>query len=212
MSDPQKMISRAVVYRWLAQFFLGPPTLATLQSYRGPDGRAWLSECKAVPALAPFVALIEAAVASEADLTQQQALFANAYNQAFHVGGPRSAPPYASVYLSERGLMFQRPTREMDRLLAALHMRLPDRVNEPTDHLGIQLHIAAELCNREAAGQSAPLSICAFLETHVLTWLPAFVARCEKLPDPVPIGTLARAVLGQAKADVEAGDVYREVG
>lgn len=211
MGKQQDMVAHGVAYRWLAQFFLRPPSLPALESYRGQDGREFLTACKAIPALAPAAELIEALVASEADAMTMQARFASAFSQAFDVGGPKSAPPYASVYLSERGLLFQQPAREMDRILAELQMNLPDGVNEPADHLGIQLHAAAELCGREMAGQEVPLSSNAFLEKHVLSWLPAFVSRCEKLPDPTLVSTFSRAVLNLVRADIETASECREV-
>lgn len=201
------MVPNGVAYRWLAQFFLCPPSLPTLERYRGMDGRRYLAVCKAIPALTPAATMIETMVAPSADLAEEQARFASAFSQAFDVGGPRSAPPYASVYLSERGLLYQQPTRDMNRVLDGLRMVLPDGVNEPADHIGIQLNVAAELCDREREGQPVPLAKTVFLETHVLSWLPAFVARCEALPDPTLIGGLARAVLNLVRADVEAASV-----
>lgn len=204
MNKQRDAISNEVAYRWLAQFFLNPPSLPALESYRSKDGRAFLVSCKEISELAPVAAMIEAMVAPEVDLTATQSRFASAFSQAFDVGGPRSAPPYASVYFSERGLLCQQPARDMNRVLDRLQMGLMDGVNEPADHLGVQLHVAAELCAREMAGQPVPLSNTAFLEVLVLSWLPAFLARCEALQDPVLISTFARAALRLVRADVEA--------
>ncbi|WP_371225044.1 TorD/DmsD family molecular chaperone [Roseovarius sp. 2305UL8-3] len=193
----------ALSYRWLAQFFLSPPSAEQLEQYRGPDGQQVLSACRSVPALAPVVGLLDAMIAPGQDLEAEQKGFARAFSQAFDVGGPRSAPPYASVYVSERGLLCQEPTREMNRILSGLQMTLPGGVNEPSDHIAIQLHVAAELCDREQAGQHLPIPTVAFLEQHLLNWLPEFADRCARLSGPPRISLLTNAALDLVRADIK---------
>ena len=205
MANQTETLGKAVGYRWLAQFFLHRPGLADLRRYRDEDGRRFLAACKAVPALAPLAELIEAAVATEEGLAHLQAALARATGEAFDMAGPRTAPPYASVYLSERGLLFQQPTRDMNRILGLLKMNLPEGLNEPADHLGIQLNVAAELCDREAAGEPFSVSSVLFLETQVLSWLPAFVERCSRLPEPGLVCMLAHSALNLVQVHVEAG-------
>tara|TARA_R110002020_G_scaffold203246_2_gene406726 strand:- start:6937 stop:7653 length:717 start_codon:yes stop_codon:yes gene_type:complete len=204
MANQTETLTQAVGYRWLAQFFLHRPSLSDLEQYRGEDGRQFLAACKAVPALSTLAELIETATATDECLAQLQAGLARAVSQAFDMAGPRTAPPYASIYLSERGLLFQQPTRDMNRILGLLRMNLPEGLNEPADHLGIQLNVAAELCDREAAGQPFTVSSTLFLETQVLSWLPAFVDRCSRLPEPGLVCMLAHSALNLVRAHVGA--------
>ncbi|MGH1354503.1 MAG: molecular chaperone TorD family protein [Thalassovita sp.] len=209
MSD-QHVIPRHVAYRWLAQFFLCPPDLTTLESYHSQDGQQFLTGLQSTPALDPLAGWLKDAVTHTEDLVSLQAQIARAFTQTFDMGGPRAALPYASVYLSAKGLLFQQPARDMNALLQRLQMQLPAEVNEPTDHLGVQLHVAAELIERESLGQSVPISSTAFLDQQVLSWLAEFVQRCEALIDRAPIPMLAQAALALAQETCQAADLCRE--
>lgn len=175
------MIPRAVAYRWLAQFFLCPPDKTTLESYRSVEGQQFLTGLQSDPALAPLAGWMKDAMADADAIEDLQVKIASAFTGAFDMGGPRAALPYASVYLSENGLLFQKPTRDMIALLKKMQMQLLDGMNEPPDHLGVQLHVAAELIEREEQGQNMPISSAEFLDQQVLTWLPEFIQRCATL-------------------------------
>ncbi len=183
------------VYRWLAGLFLAPPDAAALAAYRGPEGSALLDHLSAVPALAPPASELRALSATGSDLQEAAARLGAAYAAAFLVGGRRSAPPYASVWLSERGLLYQEPAREMTRLLAAAGLSLPEEVPEPPDHVGFQLNFLAELDALHSVGQDAPLTPQAFIDAHLLTWLPDFAAACARLREPLLYAALAKATL-----------------
>ncbi len=204
------MIPRPVAYRWLAQFFLCPPELTTLERYHSQDGMQFLTGLQSIPALDPLAGWLKKAIGDAEDLARLQARITRAFTQVFDMGGPRAALPYASVYLSEKGLLFQQPTRDMNALLQELQMQLPAEINEPADHLGVQLHVAAELIEREELGQSVPISSAAFLDQHVLSWLAEFHQRCEAQADNAPIPMLARAALALAQESCQAADLCRE--
>ena len=200
MTDHLTHLSNGAAYRWLAQFFLSPPILAR---YREPQGRAFLALCKTVPELAPCVKLLEDMTAPQRNIEEAQAQLTQAHTRAFAIGGPLSAPPYASVYLSERGLLFQEPTREMNRLLGELDLSMPETLTEPADHLGIQLLVAAELHDRELSGRPGPVRAADFLKNHLLNWLPQFIINCNALQQAPLIVPFVRAV--QALAHTGAG-------
>lgn len=209
MSD-QHVIPGHVAYRWLAQFFLCQPDLATLESYRSQDGQQFLTGLQSTPSLDSLAGWLKDAVTRTEDLASLQAQIARAFTQTFDMGGPHAALPYASVYLSEKGLLFQQPTRDMNALLQRLQMQLPAEVNEPADHLGVQLHVAAELIEREELGQSVPISSAAFLDQQVLSWLAEFVQRCEALIDRAPIPMLAQAALALVQESCQTADLCLE--
>ena len=203
MTDHLTQLSNGAAYRWLAQFFLSPPILAR---YREPQGRAFLAFCSTVPELAPCAKLLEDMIAPQRNIEEAQARLTQAHTRAFTIGGPLSAPPYASVYLSERGLLFQKPTREMNRLLGELDLSMPETLQEPADHLGIQLLVAAELRDRELSGRPSPVRAADFLTDHLLVWLPHFMDRCEKLKQASLIVPFVRAAQALAHADAELPD------
>ena len=199
MSDPRPDMTGALpppfVYRWMAGLYLAPPDAAALAAYRGPQGREVLDGLALIPALAPPVAEIAALSRIDSDLDATAGRIGAAHSGAFLVGGRRSAPPYASVWLSERGLIYQEPARVMIRLLAAAGLSLPEDVREPPDHIGFQLNLLAELNERHHAGQDAPIAPDAFIRDHLLTWLPDFAAACAGLRDPLIYAALAAATL-----------------
>ncbi|MET1412011.1 molecular chaperone TorD family protein [Roseibium sp. HPY-6] len=198
MTEHLETLSRGIAYRWLAQFFLCPPALET---YCNPEGQAFLSSCKTLPELAPCARLLEDMTAPTTDLEAAQARLTRAHNKAFAVGSSLSAPLYASVYLSERGLLFQQPARDMNRLLAKLGLSVPGTLNEPPDHLGIQLQVAAELCDRALSGNPCPVTAAHFLGDYVLTWLPHLLERCATQKEATLIVPFVRAALSLAQSD-----------
>lgn len=206
MAEQVTQMSKGTAYRWLAQFLLCPPTRETLEAYRADDGQRILDQLEALPALAPVAAWLRDQVAEGQDLADLQKRMTRAFSLAFEMGGPRAVPPYASVYLSDSGRLFQKPTRDMVALLNELDMGLPADVNEPADHLAIQLHISAELLERAEDGQELPLTPSDFLDSHVLTWLPDFAERCENLTEPTPIADFVKAALGLCRAEIAAAD------
>ncbi|MDF1872849.1 molecular chaperone TorD family protein [Vannielia sp.] len=204
------MIPRVVAYRWLAQFFLCPPDLAKLESYNSVEGRQFLTSLQYDPVLASPASWLKDAVANADTLAHLQARISSAFTGAFDMGGPRAALPYASVYLSDNGLLFQKPARDMIALLQEMEMQLPEGVSEPADHLGVQLQVAAELLEREEQGEPVPIPAVAFLDQQVLTWLPAFHQRCATLAEDNPIRIFADAAQALVQDTVHPAELCRE--
>jgi TorA-specific chaperone len=184
----------AVVCRWSAGFFLAPPDRAALALYREPAGETLLAALETEPALAAPLRDLRGMIAPGADLAAAADRLATAHSGAFLIGGHRSAPPYASVWLSPRGLLYQEPAREMNRLLAAVDLGLPDDVSEPHDHLSFQLNLLAELEEREQGGAALPVPPQVFLRDQILSWLPDFAAACKGLREPFFYAGLASAL------------------
>ena len=202
MTDHISPIPRDVVYRRLAQVFLHPLTEQDLQNYSTADGQTFLAACKTDPSLAELATTIEQLTIAQ-DRAQQVRSLASEFSRAFEQGGPRAALPYASIFLSEKGLMYQAPTREMNGILSALSMTVPETVREPADHLAIQLQVAAEIAFREETGQPCPIPFHVFLEGQLMTWLPAFVERCSNRTRSGLILVAAKAVLATVQDDQE---------
>ena len=184
----------AFVYRWMAGLFLAPPDADALADYRGPEGQSLLDRLAADPALSLPANDLRALTSPGSDLAAAADRLATAHAGAFLVGGRRSAPPYASVWLSPRGLLYQEPAREMTRLLAAAGLSLPDDVPEPPDHIGFQLNLLADLDERERAGTPLPIAPEQFISSHLMPWLPQFATACAALREPFFYAGLAAAL------------------
>lgn len=96
-----------------------------------------------------------------------------------------SALPYASVY-TDKGLLNGKPAQQMRELLGAHGVKVEQNLNEPEDHLAIQLDFLAHLAiSANQIEHSAQLSSALqaqsdFISQHLLTWLPAFAERCTQ--------------------------------
>lgn len=96
-----------------------------------------------------------------------------------------SALPYASVY-ADQGLLNGKPAQQMRELLGAHGVKVEQNLNEPEDHLAIQLDFLAHLAiSANQIEHSAQLSLALqaqsdFISQHLLTWLPAFAERCTQ--------------------------------
>ncbi len=197
MNDPRPItyaageLPAAFVYRWIAGLFLAPPDADALATYQSDEGQSLLDALADVPAMALPVVDLSKLTAPGSDLTETASRLASAHSAAFLVGGRRSAPPYASVWLSPRGLMYQEPARDMTRLLAALELSLPENVPEPPDHIGFQLNLLAELDERARAGAAVPITPDDFIRKHMLDWVPQFASACAGLRNPYFFAGLA---------------------
>lgn len=159
------------VCRWAAALLLQPPDAAALAAYRAPEGAQLLAALCADPALGPAGRVLAALIDAQMRLDAAADRLTTAHSRAFLVGGPRAAPPYASVWRSPKGLLWQEPARAMLKLLAETGVAVDAALSEPPDHLGIQLDLLAVLLEREARGEAVPLPAAVFARSHLLSWL-----------------------------------------
>lgn len=110
--------------------------------------------------------------------------------------GPKApeAPPYASIYLDEDGLVMGPSTDEVRDLYQSLGVESPWKGAFPEDHLALE--IDACLMMRQAIDTCEVDSLVEiyadFLETHLLKWVPLFVKRITALDSaPAPIAAVA---------------------
>lgn len=94
----------------------------------------------------------------------------------------RTAVPYASVFLSETGLLSQAPRAEIFRVFKRNYLRTGD-TSTPDDHLSFMLEFLAVMSSRiiESLKESrvddalAGLEECkGFINNHILTWFDDF--------------------------------------
>lgn len=160
-------------------------------------------------AFGPTGTILADLVSTEADLVASADRLRTAHSRAFLMGGIDAAPPYASVWLSPKGLLWQEPARDMARLLALAGMSVEQACGEPPDHLSIQLNFLSELLEAEASGRPMPVSAAAFAQDQIMTWLPAFADACARVRKPFFYPDLARGLLGYLHASLTGQEPWR---
>jgi TorA-specific chaperone len=158
---------------WLAALFAAPPTADVVAAHRrGVAGRL-LEELSREETFATGVALMRGTLDTEADDAAVAAELGRRYGLLFDgIGGPRTVPPYESAFRPGAvWRLFQEPVSEMDALLAEHDLSVSTHTARPSDHLSIELALAAHL-----AAADDP----AFPEMmkRLARWVPAFAARC----------------------------------
>ena len=183
--------NRAALYRWFALAFFAPPTEAEVGDMREGKAHQLLASLAAVPGANQGVQAMAGVLASGTPAELASTLGCAHARLFYGVGGHETALPYRSIYSSERGLLCQQATSEMERVLRQHRLRLQANVCEPSDHLAIQLEVMAQLALRfvEAAkeGSGALTTLngeqADFLSTQLLSWLPAFSRRVVVVDD-----------------------------
>lgn len=204
----------AFVCRWASALLLDAPDADALAAYRSPEGEKVLTALRSNPALGRIGEVLSELIASEDGLSAAADRLATEHSRAFLVGGPRAAPPYASVWLSPKALLWQEPARQMVGLLAETGLIVDASTPEPPDHIGIQLNLLAVLLEREAKSAEVPIPAADFAREHLLNWMPAFADALARGHAPFfypaliegMIGFLRRNVTGQQRSErSEAG-------
>ena len=208
--DGPSDLERARIYQWLGGIFARELSTDALTAYRSTDGMALLEGFGADPQLAPLVAELRTlALAHEEPATAVLDL-AGAFSRLFlGVGGRRSAPPYESAYISERGLLYQESSGHNAAALMNLGLHVSRTFSEPPDHLTVQLEIMSELAGRahEASDPEDRNKYrqrqLAFLQDRLLNWIGAFRDDCMASDRSGFYATAATCLVGFVTDDVE---------
>lgn len=154
-------------------------------------GDAWLQEAgePLLERLSALPPLAEAATAASAPH------LAVAYAELFL----QLIPPYASMFLSDEGMLNAEPAEEVQRLYVRAGFEiLPEWRAGAADHLGVELHFLAFLLE---TGHPAAAD---FLTGHLLNWAPICCLAVERAAvEPLYTG-LARLTLDVLLALSEA--------
>ncbi|WP_136679437.1 molecular chaperone TorD [Neptunomonas sp. XY-337] len=183
--------ARASVYWWLATVYAQEIKRESLRHYFSAEGQAFLTSLReggrseegtlAVDKLRCSIKRLQQLEFPELELAAD-------FTQTFLGDIRTSAPPYASVYLSADGLLFQQPHDEMLALLKAEGLVVNTDFNEPADHLAIMLDFMGNQVLRvieaesEEQCQEQYRRQLAFLEQKIMTWMVPFRQQCERVP------------------------------
>ncbi|MDO4290192.1 MAG: molecular chaperone TorD family protein [Eggerthellaceae bacterium] len=124
----------------------------------------------------------------------------------------KTASPYASVFLSKDGLLYQEPRNSVFLLFLQSGLNLKPGIDLPEDHISFELEYLAILAERaqaaledgraDDAAQIIEQSQ-AFLENHVSTWLPDFTALAGEILETRFYQGVVKAAAGYAELDVD---------
>lgn len=187
----------AYVYRLLGDAFLEPPDEERVEAVKSLVRYADGAE--------------DACVGDDSHLSQETGFedLRTWFTRLFMgVGQGTVPPPYESVYLE--GRVYGSSTTEVQRAYRKTGHNIRKRWSgEPPDHIGLELHYIAELCEQEAntlseGGEGASEIREAreeFIETHLRAWVDKLREKCLN-QDPPPY---YRAILDITVAVVDGG-------
>ncbi len=190
---PTLMAKRAEIYHWFAAIFALELTEEQISAYQEGAISPLLSflkesgfqeECRALQyAIQQWERL--------GDTKMIQLELAADFASLFLLDGKHAALPYASFYLEESGNLFGDLEGAIGQLLLDNQLRVDKDFNEPADHLAIILTVLAKWSERSQAQSKEQNAIAEsiksittqmqYIDDALLSWLPAFVARGEKI-------------------------------
>jgi len=207
--------NRAALYHWFALTFIAPPDATQVISLQNGRAHTLLMSLQTADATAIKAMRQVLDVGSpERVAASLQAAHARLFDGA---GGYDAAPPYRSIYTSERGLMYQQATADMARLLQQFQLGISSAVGEPADHLSLQLEVMSELAQRHAAALEREPEIDAaalvadqidFLDGQLLNWANLFAQRLaavDELGFHAGLAALLVVVLQQDRSYLTGG-------
>ncbi|AOW82357.1 molecular chaperone TorD [Vibrio mimicus] len=197
---------RAEIYWWLSSLFIKELSEQDITHYHSAEIRTFLSGLADEESLADDVRSLIDALNRLQDRQDAQLELAADFCDLFLKSDRDSALPYASVY-TDKGLLNGKPAQQMRELLAAHEVKVDQNLNEPADHLAIQLDFLAHLVIstnqlEQNSEVNAALQVQSdFISQHLLTWLPVFVERCTQFDTFGLYAAVARLALAFVKQD-----------
>ncbi|EEW05239.1 molecular chaperone TorD [Vibrio mimicus] len=197
---------RAEIYWWLSSLFIKELSEQDITHYHSAEIRTFLSGLADEESLADDVRSLIDALNRLQDRQDAQLELAADFCDLFLKSDRDSALPYASVY-TDKGLLNGKPAQQMRELLATHEVKVDQNLNEPADHLAIQLDFLAHLVIstnqlEQNSEVNAALQVQSdFISQHLLTWLPVFVERCTQFDTFGLYAAVARLALAFVKQD-----------
>ncbi|MGR5503265.1 molecular chaperone TorD, partial [Vibrio sp. DNB22_10_4] len=139
---------RAEIYWWLSSLFASELTDDELSKYHSPEIRSFLTGLGENPSLSePIKTFTDSLNRLQVREDAQLELSAD-FCDLFLKTDKHGALPYASMYIGTSGLLNDQPAQEMADLLAKHGIAVNKDLNEPADHLAIELDFLGNLIIR----------------------------------------------------------------
>lgn len=180
---------RAEIYWWLSSLFAKELTEENLAQYQSPEIRSFLGGLGENESLADAVNRVVDGLNRLMDRQDAQLELSADFCDLFLKTDKYGALPYASLYLGDSGLLNDEPAKVMAELMQKHGVVVDESLNEPADHLAIELDFLGNLIIRsnqsgnEEELEAAFIEQHEFIQTHLLSWVPQFVAKCQKFDE-----------------------------
>ncbi|MDA0117003.1 molecular chaperone TorD [Vibrio sp. T11.5] len=178
---------RAEIYWWLSSLFAKELTEEDLQQYQSVEIRSFLTGLGENSHLKPAIDKLVIALNRLIDREDAQLELAADFCDLFLKSNKDSALPYASIYIGNSGLLNDQPAADMAELMAKHGIEVDKGLNEPADHLAIELDflgnliIQANELDQERHMEDSFAEQEGFIQQHLLSWVPQFSKHCETL-------------------------------
>lgn len=170
---------RASLYWWFSTLLSKELTTEQLTHYFSGEGVELLDKLAQEELFSEAVAQIKSALVIIMAIKQPTLELAADFSQLFLTDAKKGAPPYASVYLSESGQLFEKPHQEMVDLFKQQGLMVDPNFKEPADHIAIQLDYLGNLIIKE--GEDETQAQTDFINNQLLSWLPSFVDATKRV-------------------------------
>lgn len=198
---------RAEIYWWFSSLFAKELTVEDLEAYHSVEIRSFLSGLGENDSLKHAVnKLVDALNRLQVRADAQLELAAD-FCELFLKTEKYGALPYASVYIGKSGLLNDKPAEEMAKLMAEFGVQVDDKLNEPADHLAVELDFLGNMIIRsnefeqEKHMEEALIQQNNFIEQHLMTWLPQFAAKCQQSDEFGFYASVAQLLVAFCKLD-----------
>ncbi|MBI2390960.1 MAG: molecular chaperone TorD family protein [Deltaproteobacteria bacterium] len=175
-------LTRAALYQLFGGLLLECASEQALRDIHDQELLPTLAATAPDPGLSEALLRMHRALASDASIEQLRAEHAQLF-----LGATRSkSPPWESVYLSDEKLVWQGPAYAVLNSYVRAGFGYDGMTSVPPDHVGRELMfvatLAVESANAEDEDRGAELAAArrAFLEEHVLRWVPQFASDVRK--------------------------------
>ncbi|MEH6452895.1 MAG: molecular chaperone TorD [Psychromonas sp.] len=171
--------SRASLYWWFATLLTKELDKQQLALYFSGQGLQLLDQLSEEATFDASVKQIKSALVTVLAIKQPELELAADFSELFLTDAKKGAPPYASVYLSKTGQMFEQPHQDMIAIFKKQGLAVDPNFNEPADHIAIQLDYLGNLIMQD--GDNVSDKQITFIEESLLSWLGLFVAATTKV-------------------------------
>lgn len=180
---------RAEIYWWLSSLYANELSEENLEQYQSEQIRSFLSGLGENAELKPAIDRVIDALNRLMDREDAQLELAADFCELFLKSDRDSALPYASMYIGESGLLNDKPAKEMEEVMKQHGVAVDAKLNEPADHIAIELDLLGNLIIRsneleqERHLEEAFVEQEKFIRQYILSWAPQFAEKCQKLDD-----------------------------
>ncbi|MGD8109012.1 molecular chaperone TorD [Vibrio sp. TRT 21S02] len=180
---------RAEIYWWLSSVFARELTETDIEQYHSPEIRAFLTGLGENESLKTASDKLIDALNRLMDREDAQLELAADFCDIFLKSDKDSALPYASMYVGKSGLLNDEPAKEMQTIMEQHGIAIDKNLNEPADHIAIELDFLGNLIIRsneleqERHMEEALAEQEQFIKKHILNWTPQFSDKCQSLDE-----------------------------